>query len=724
MTKQTPAPGPTSPSPATSTSMSTSERPPALQTTSWLERLSDRQLTWAVILFGLLLYIPFAGSYGLWDPWETHYGEVARQMTKRGDFVSLYWAGSPIDGEHFWSKPVLTFWLMSLAMHVAGIGKRGGPPEEMAIGTTTEWALRIPFCLVALLAIYGVYLVASRFVSRRAGVLSAVCLATMPLFSLVARQAMTDMPFVGPMTLALSLGAVALFERDDEELRRRTWKRFSWPDHPLFYVTLALLALTVLPQLVANSLQVTWRLLGRRSGAIVPGIVLMAPYFAGFAAFVYWSARTRFKAPFYLYIAGILCGLAVLAKGLAGLGLPVIVFLAYLLFTWNWKRLGRAQLLFGVLVAFLACALVAIPWHHAMLIRHGKPFWDELYGDNHWRRMVLGRHGDRGTFEYFLRELGYAVLPWIAIAPSALAWVVMRPFGRAKPPQPGVEEEASRILAPVDRRQEIYWFGAIWFVAAYAVVSLSMTKFHHYILPALPGLAIVVGCFLDDVVARRRARVAGAVALVGLPLLGLVTHDLVSAQNSPQHFLWLFSYDYINAPQGRPWPPELEYRTALGVFAALFGLGAVLLSARRILRFAPAILGLFAVAFTYFLLDVFMKQTSDRWSQKPLIAKYYELRRSPEERLISWQMYWRGETFYTKNEIFEGPLANRTVFLGDRNQETLQDYLGRNKGKRVFFIVEKTRWGTLRGLVPEYARGTLRVLDERNNKFYLATADL
>ena len=37
-----------------------------------------------VILVGLLLYLPFAGSYGLWDPWETHYAEVARQMTNAG----------------------------------------------------------------------------------------------------------------------------------------------------------------------------------------------------------------------------------------------------------------------------------------------------------------------------------------------------------------------------------------------------------------------------------------------------------------------------------------------------------------------------------------------------------------------------------------------------------------------------------------------------------------
>ena len=64
-------------------------------------------------------------------------------------------------------------------------------------------------------------------------------------------------------------------------------------------------------------------------------------------------------------------------------------------------------MLYGFLLALVAFAVVAVPWHHAMIIRHGMPFWNELFGDNHWRRMVIGRHGDRGSFEYFLRELGF-----------------------------------------------------------------------------------------------------------------------------------------------------------------------------------------------------------------------------------------------------------------------------------------------------------------------------
>jgi 4-amino-4-deoxy-L-arabinose transferase-like glycosyltransferase len=704
------------------TSAAPTEAPPA---PGWFQRLSERQLALAVLLFGVLLYVPFAGSYGLFDPWETHYGEVARQMTERHDYVRLFWPGSPTDSAYFWSKPVLTFWLMSLSLHLFGLGQAGGPPDELAVGTAAEWALRLPFCLMALLALYGVYLVAARFVSRRAGVLAAVVLGTSPLFALVARQAMTDMAFLGPMTLALALGTLALFDDDDRDLARRSWRGLSWPHHPLFYVTLGLFVVTAVPQLLIMSATVTWSPAWLRSrGVVVPGAALMLPYWAGAVAFLYWAARTRRRAPLYLYIAAILCALAILAKGLAGLGLPVIVFLAYLLFTWNWQRLRRNQLGYGVLVALLGCAVVAIPWHHAMLASYGMPFWNELYGDNHWRRLVTGRHGDRGAFDYFLRELGYAALPFVPLAPAALMW---GSFRRRRSATAAAETHANA-HAHVDRRQDIFWLGAIWFVSAYAVVSLSITKFHHYILPALPGLALAIGCFLDDLLdeasADSRPRVAAAAALVGLPLLGLVLHDLTASTQSAQLFIWLFSYDYVNAPQGRPWPPGLDFRPALVTFGLLFALAVAALSLRRLRRPAVVLLGLGAVAFTYFLLDVFMPRTANHWSQKPLIAAYYQQRQSPAERLIAWQMFWRGETFYTKNEIFDGPYDQRTVFLGDKNQENLKDYIARNRGKRMFFIVEQTRWETLRSLLPADKRATLRRLDERNNKFYLAVADL
>ncbi len=684
---------------------------------------TERQTGLFVILIGLLIYVPLAGAYGLYDPWETHYGEVARQMTERGDYISLWWPGAPLDADHFWSKPVLSFWIMSLSMQLFGL--RHAAPGTMALSFRPEWAMRLPFCLLGVLGMYGIYLCVSRFVSRRAGIFAALVTATSPMYSLVARQAMTDMAFVGPMTMALALGALALFDDEDTPLPRRQARlgpfRLGWPHHPLLYLAAGLFALVSLPQLIVNVVQLRWVFTLRGHDFSLPGALVMVPYLAGFLAYFGLIGRLRTKPGLYLNIAATLCGLATLAKGIAGLGLPVIVFLAYLGFTWNWRRLRRAQLGFAILLALLTVAVVAVPWHHAMLVRHGKPFWDELYGDNHWRRLVVGRHGDRGTFEYFLRELGYAVLPWVTLAPAALAAIVMR---RREAPEAGA---ALAVAAPDTahaKRQEIYWFGAIWFVSAYALVSLSVTKFHHYILPSIPGLGIVVGCFLDDLCARRATRTAATAAVVGIPLLALVMVDLAFAPKDAQHFIWLFSYDYINTPQGRPWPPALDFRPALIAFAALFSLATLALAWRRLQRWAAVGLCVLAVAFTYFLLDGYMMKVTPYWTQKGLIASYYKLRGSPAEHLLVWQMYWRGENFYTENEIYEGPKEERTVFLGDRNVENLKDWIAHHRGHRAFFLIERARMSQLQGIVPPESKASLKIVDESNMKFCLAQIQL
>ena len=356
-----------------------------------------------------------------------------------------------------------------------------------------------------------------------------------------------------------------------------------------------------------------------------------------------------------------------------------------------------------------------------MLVRHGLPFWNELYGDNHWRRLVTGRHGDRGSFEYFIRELGYGVYPWILLAPSALAWVAMRIF---PPSSAGAAATAALTATATGKRRDILWFGAIWLVAGYALVSLSMTKFHHYILPALPGLAIAIGCFLDDVEREGRGRPGPGRRARGRPALGPRRERLgVGAQGRATLHLALL-LRLRQYPQGRPWPPDMSYGTLLWVSAGLFAGAALLLAWRHLRPWATvATLGI-AVGFTYFLLDIFIPRAAAHWSQKPLIAQYYQERASADEHLLAWQLYWRGENFYTQNEIYQGPMSERTVFLGDRNTENLKDYVAHHHGKRAFFIIERTRLDGLKGILPEPVRSSVRIVNDGNNKFYLLSAQL
>src|SRR5690606_2209259 len=70
-----------------------------------------------VFVIAGFLYLPFLGAYGLWDPWETHYGEVAREMLSRDDWISLWWAQE----DWFWSKPILIFWSEALSMGALGV---------------------------------------------------------------------------------------------------------------------------------------------------------------------------------------------------------------------------------------------------------------------------------------------------------------------------------------------------------------------------------------------------------------------------------------------------------------------------------------------------------------------------------------------------------------------------------------------------------------------------
>ncbi|MFL5354454.1 ArnT family glycosyltransferase [Archangium sp.] len=444
----------------------------------WMTLEPSLRVALATAVFSALLFIPYLGAVGLWDPWETHYGEVAREMIQRRDYVFPFW-----ENAWFFSKPALTMWMQALGMEVVGTMRTEG-----ALGLYTEWGMRLPFALLSIAAVSLLSLAVARVVNRRAGLATGFVLATMPLYFLLTRQAVTDTPFVTTLVCAM---ACALIGQLDETTKHRA----GW-----------------------------------------------------------WYA-------FYVF-----AGLSTLAKGLLGVGLPAVILILYALFAvipydakslnahlrWLlersfraevregkqpmpvlWAQMYKMKLGTGVLVFFA----VAVPWYLVMCLFDGVDdesnlFWYRFFIHDHLNRLSAGVHTTTpgGSFVYFIEQGGFAIFPWVALVPGAFA-VVSRLRMRSR-----------------DKADHLALIAALWVAFSFFLLSSSATKFHHYVFPVLPGLAILIALFVDKL--WEEGISTHAMSLVfGLILFILVGHDLA---NNPKDFTDLFVYNY-----DRPYPTEL-----------------------------------------------------------------------------------------------------------------------------------------------------------------------
>lgn len=498
------------------------------------ETLGAHQLPW-ILLLGLslllpaavrrpglfafvlvsLLYLPLLGAFGLWDPWETHYGEVAREILSRDDWISLWWA----QDKWFWSKPIFIFWVEALVWSMSGIDFR--PDTNFA---NVEWVLRLPLYVLAVGALFAVYALVRRVFTRRAGVLCVIVLATTPYFGLLTRQAITDLPYVALMTIAVMLLLYAVQQDPEREVQSYRLGSFSLSARE---AVLGAFLLFTLPQvLYLASRNVTfvgglfaWHgdefLFGSAYNPDVPGNFGLrderpwrtALWLQPMAQALFWlvcvaacvrilarERRAQALAMFGFYLA---CALAFMAKGIPGFALPGLVAFLVLAACGRWALLGDGRL--RVAPGALVLATVALPWFVAMFIRHGPGFTDRILIHDHINRLTSGVHGDKGSIAYFIGEFAYGTFPWVVFAPAALGtWIALRADRR----------DAHAILPEASRqetaRREILIALGLWFAATFTLFSAMTTKFHHYVFPAVPPAAALIGLFLDRMLGPTR----------------------------------------------------------------------------------------------------------------------------------------------------------------------------------------------------------------------------
>ncbi|HEX6274352.1 MAG TPA: glycosyltransferase family 39 protein, partial [Polyangiaceae bacterium] len=541
------------------------------------ERPLLRRWGFWLLALAIGLYVPLLGSYSLSDPWEAHYGEVAREILARDDWISLWWAQEG----YFWSKPVLDMWLQALAFSLFGVRFL---PDQMLAGVAQgnvpapEWAARLPVVLLTLLATYALYRAVAQRFGGRAGFLGALVLLSVPYWYLLAHQSMTDMPYVAPLSVALALALLGL--GTDPDARARTFgvrvgrRTFGFSAR---HALLALVLLVVLPQILyLASRHVTLQLSEAPYGfrvhldqfasgsagncglpgneacradepvdaAFQPGLAALL-YGACLALFLWMNRGERRVQRLYFLAAWLFTALAALAKGAPGLVLPLVTVLVAVGAARRWRDLPRLELV-GLVLLFVC---VCLPWYLQMGARHGPPFWDRLIAHDMYKRAFVHVHdtnaGDNLSFRYYVWQLGYGLFPWTGLAVSGLLFW---------------QRDGDERLEPKAEARALF---VLWFVIAFAMFTISLTKFHHYVLPCVPPVAMLTGIVLEHALPKGAAsgrRTAIYVAAVGLSALLLAYGALRTLGGSP--------FGTVPVPESSPWLGAACLLAGLGLFAA------------------------------------------------------------------------------------------------------------------------------------------------------------
>ncbi|HVN20722.1 MAG TPA: glycosyltransferase family 39 protein [Dongiaceae bacterium] len=208
------------------------------------------------------------------------------------------------------------------------------------------------------------------------------------------------------------------------------------------------------------------------------------------------------------------CALNVLTKGLIGLIFPVATVGLYLLLTGNLRHLFRMRLVSSFIV-FLA---VAAPWHVMAALRN--PAQGEVRGflwfyfvNEHFLRYVNKRVPPGYDTVPLLVFWGLVILwliPWSLFLPQSLQFVPWR-FREWR--------------GPMDRSRRASLLFALWALVIVGFFSFS-TRQEYYTIPALPGLALLLGgwlakesCSSEGSPERRAGRIS-SIVLCALAIVG------------------------------------------------------------------------------------------------------------------------------------------------------------------------------------------------------------
>ncbi len=206
------------------------------------------------------------------------------------------------------------------------------------------------------------------------------------------------------------------------------------------------------------------------------------------------------------------CALNVLTKGLIGLVFPAGAIGLYLLLTGNLRHILKLRI-FSSTIVFLA---IAAPWHILAAIRN--PAQGQVRGflwfyfvNEHIMRFLNKRVPpgyDTVALPLFWGLLLVWLFPWVVFLPRALGRVSLR-FGELR--------------GNLNRQQRANLLFLLWPLVILGFFSFS-TRQEYYTIPAVPGLALLVGGWLgrEENPAKSGERRSAGIPAVVLLIVGVI----------------------------------------------------------------------------------------------------------------------------------------------------------------------------------------------------------
>lgn len=334
-------------------------------------------------------------------------------------------------------------------------------------------------------------------------------------------------------------------------------------------------------------------------------------------------------------VTGALFALGILAKGpvaamsAALIVVPLLIFLPEH-FKTRWKLIWRLEP-FKVLVVTLVGLL---PWLFVLVIEGRLAFFAQFLLVENFQRFGGGfGNSHSGSHWYYLIVLLLGFMPWVFLLPRPM-WAVVQGWRKR------VQSDDIRDALPI--------LALVWAVGIIGFFSFSGTRLPHYIVPAYPALAILVGWGLIPTRKHTPVTMTGVEVWAGIQLvlvallIGILPWAVEGLRQPQLTGVWGWLKDIL----GFDWPPdvmvrellrlpvELDYGPVLAAGLLVFGVGTGLwFAARR--RGEAQFNGqvCLAVSMAMMLMMVVLSVLPAAWAygQKPLAGLAEKLKVVPQD---------------------------------------------------------------------------------------------